>query len=86
MPRNNMLTIERREAAADAGGSDDQDILLVLRAGEGELWRESVRALWTVRYGSITVTLHEGRIVEIHKPEQTRRNGKKENSANVSHG
>src|SRR5271169_5482807 len=85
MPRNNMLTIERLEAAADADGSDVQDILVALRAAEGDLWRELVRALQTIRFGSITLTLHEGRIVEIHKTERIRRNGKKENSANASH-
>lgn len=85
MPRNNMLTIERREAAADANASDVQEILEALRAREGELLRELVRALRTIRYGSITLTLHDGRIVEIHKTERIRRHGNKENSGNASH-
>jgi hypothetical protein len=85
MPRNNMLTVERRETATHANGSDLQGFLEALWAGEGELLRELVRALRTVRYGSITLTLHEGRVVEIHKTERIRRTGNKETSANTSH-
>lgn len=85
MPRNNILAIERREAVSDANGSGVQDSLKALRAGEGELFCELVRALRTIRYGSITLTLHGGRIVEIHKTERIRRNGNKESSANASH-
>jgi hypothetical protein len=85
MPRNNMLDVERREAAADANGSELQNFREAVWAGEQELLREFVRALRTIRYGSIVLTLHDGRIVEIQKTERIRRNGKKENPANASH-
>jgi hypothetical protein len=80
-----MLTVQRREAAAYTDGSDLQDFREALWAVPGELLRELVRALRTIRYGSITLTFHDGRIVEIHKTERIRRNGNKENSANASH-
>ena len=86
MPRNNVLTVERREAAADPNGSDPQDFRATVWAGEQELLREFVRALQTIRYGSITLTVHDGRIVEIHKTERIRRNGKNENSVSANHG
>jgi hypothetical protein len=85
MPRNNMPNVERREAAADANGSDLQDFREAIWAGEQELLREFVRALRTIRYGSIVLTLHDGRIVEIQKTERIRRNGNKKNSANAIH-
>jgi hypothetical protein len=77
MPRNNMLTIERPEAAADANDSGVQGFPKALWVQEGELLRELIRALRTIRYGSIGLTLHDGRIVEIHKTERIRRNGNK---------
>jgi hypothetical protein len=81
MPKNNnTVTVERREAAADANGSDLQGFQEDIWAGEGELLRELARALRAIRYGSITLTLHDGRIVEIQKTERIRRNGNKENS------
>ena len=83
MPRNNMPNVERRETAADANGSDLQNFREAVWAGEQELLREFVRALRTIRYGSIVLTLHDGRIVEIQKTERIRRNGNKENSANA---
>lgn len=85
MPKNNMLTVERCEAAADASSSSLQDFRESLGAAEGELLGEFMRALRTIRYGSITLTLHDGRIVEIHKTERIRKNGNKENSTNASH-
>jgi hypothetical protein len=85
MPRNNILTVERPEAAAGPGGSDLQDFCEAVSAGEGELLRELARALRTIRYGSITLTLHEGRIVEIQKIERIRRNGNRENSVKADH-
>ena len=85
MPRNNMLDVERREATADANGSDLEDFPEAIWAGEQELLREFVRALRTIRYGSVVLTLHDGRIVEIQKTERIRRNGNKKNSANAIH-
>jgi len=71
--------------AAEGDGSHVHDILESLQAGEGELLHEFVRAARAIRYGSITLTLHEGRIVEIHKTERIRRNGNKKNSNHAVH-
>jgi hypothetical protein len=53
-----MLTVERPEAATDGSASDLQDFRETVSSGEGELLRELVRAMRTIRCGSITLTLH----------------------------
>jgi hypothetical protein len=40
---------------------------------ERELLHELVRGLRAIRYGSISLTVHDGRLVEIHKTEKIRR-------------
>jgi hypothetical protein len=40
---------------------------------ERELFQELIHALRTIRYGSIALTVHDGRLVEIHKTERIRR-------------
>ena len=40
---------------------------------EHELLQELVNALRTIRFGSVALTVHEGRLVEIHKTEKIRR-------------
>jgi hypothetical protein len=47
-----------------------------LTAGEAELLREVALALRTIRYGSVVLTVHDGRIVELNKTERIRKNGK----------
>jgi hypothetical protein len=44
-----------------------------LSEGERELLHELVRGLRAIRYGSISLTVHDGRLVEIHKTEKIRR-------------
>jgi hypothetical protein len=44
-----------------------------LSAEERELLHELVVGLRTIRYGSIALTVHDGRLVEIHKTEKIRR-------------
>jgi hypothetical protein len=39
---------------------------------ERSLLDEVVRGLRTIRYGSISLTVHGGRVVEIHKTEKIR--------------
>jgi hypothetical protein len=85
MARNDLVTTERSEAVTDTVGSNSQSFLDTLSVGEKELMSELLYALRTVRYGSIVLTLHEGRIVEIHKTERIRRNGNKESSAKANH-
>jgi hypothetical protein len=45
-----------------------------LSLSERELLNEVLRALRGLRYGSIVLTVHEGRLVEIQKTERIRRN------------
>lgn len=45
-----------------------------LLANEKELLRELIHGLRTIRYGSIVLTVHEGRLVEINKTVRIRRN------------
>jgi hypothetical protein len=85
MARNDMVTTQRGEAPIEMAGSDSQSPLGVLTAGERELMRELIHALRTIRYGSIVLTLHDGRVAEIHKTERIRRNGSEENSAGANH-
>ena len=44
-------------------------------AGEAELLHEVALALRTIRYGSVVLTVHDGRIVELNKTERIRKNG-----------
>jgi len=80
MPRNNMLTVGRRDEAAEVNTSALRDFQAAICAGEEELLREIVRALRTIRFGSIIITLHDGRIAEIQKTERIRRSRNKESS------
>ncbi len=44
-----------------------------LSPGERELLRELLSAVRTIRYGSVVVTIHDGRIVEVNKTERIRK-------------
>jgi len=46
-----------------------------LTAGEVELLQEVALALRTIRYGSVVLTVHDGRIVELNKSERIRKSG-----------
>jgi len=50
-----------------------QDWHRELSASEQELLREVTQALRSIRYGSIVIAVHEGRIVEINKTERIRK-------------
>jgi hypothetical protein len=45
-------------------------------ASEEELLREVIRSLRSVRYGSVNLTVHDGRLVEIQKIERIRMTAK----------
>jgi hypothetical protein len=45
-----------------------------LSQSEAELLKELVRSLRTLRYGSVNLTVHDGRLVEIQKIEKIRMN------------
>jgi hypothetical protein len=44
-----------------------------LSASERELLREVALALRSIRYGSVVLTVHDGRIVELNKTERIRK-------------
>jgi hypothetical protein len=46
-----------------------------LTASETELLREVDLALRTIRYGSVVLTVHDGRLVEVNKTERIRNSG-----------
>jgi len=46
-----------------------------LSASERELLREVALALRGIRYGSVVLTVHDGRIVEMNKTERIRKSG-----------
>jgi hypothetical protein len=46
-----------------------------LTASEAELLHEVALALRSIRYGSVVLTVHDGRIVELNKTERIRKNG-----------
>ena len=46
-----------------------------LSASESELLREVELALRTIRYGSVVLTVHDGRLVEVNKTERIRNRG-----------
>lgn len=51
-----------------------QDWQQELSASERELLREVALALRSIRYGSVVLTIHDGRIVELNKTERIRKN------------
>jgi hypothetical protein len=55
--------------------SDVTNLFLVkdLSPEEQELLQELVYALRTIRYGSIALTVHDRKLVEIHKTEKIRK-------------
>jgi len=42
-------------------------------AAEADLLREAIRALMGIRYGAVILTVHDGRLVEVHRTERFRR-------------
>jgi hypothetical protein len=70
----------RRENSAMPGGkgmsvTSITDWQKGLTAGEAELLHEVALALRTIRYGSVVLTVHDGRIVELIKTERIRKIG-----------
>ncbi len=55
--------------------SPADETLQALSQSEQELLREVLHALRTIRYGSVVLTVHDGRLVEIHKTEKIRKSG-----------
>jgi hypothetical protein len=51
-----------------------QDWQQTLSATERELLKEVVLATRGIRFGSVVLTIHDGRIVEVSKTERVRQN------------
>jgi hypothetical protein len=56
------------------GAGSAQDWEQKLTQPERELLKEMVLATREIRYGSIVLTIHDGRIVEVSKTERVRSN------------
>lgn len=50
----------------------DSEVLRTLSPSERALVVEIVHAVRTIRYGSVSLTFHEGRVVEINKTKRIR--------------
>lgn len=62
-----------------AGGGASHEsttVSLELSAAEQEILREVLAALKSIRYGSILLTIHEGRLVEVSKTVRSRMGAK----------
>ena len=57
-----------------SGEQDSGGLETALLPHEKELLREVMQGLRAIRYGSIVLTVHEGRIVEIEKTVRIRKN------------
>jgi hypothetical protein len=62
--------VQKHAWTSDAGGSASIESL---SGEERELLYEVVRALRSIRFGSVGLTIHEGKLVEIQKIEKIRR-------------
>jgi hypothetical protein len=61
-----------------AGGSSAAELEAALTESGPEIIRELIHGLKTIRYGSIALTLHDGRLVEINKTVKIRPRGPSE--------
>jgi hypothetical protein len=64
----NMKTEEGIRSAVSQGWERE------LSPAEQELLREVALALRTIRYGSVVLMVHDGRVVELNKTERIRKN------------
>ena len=55
--------------------SPNRNTSLELSSVEEELLREIIAGLRSIRFGSIAITLHEGRVVEIARTQRIRSGG-----------
>lgn len=69
-PRACALFSEREKE--DAASHPLPDFMADLSQSEIELFSELLRARRTIRYGSVNLAFHDGRVVDIHKAERIR--------------
>jgi hypothetical protein len=66
-------TGRKRRKEKSMSTAPTQDWQRELSVSERELLREVALALRGIRYGSVVLTVHEGRIVELNKTERIRK-------------
>ncbi len=54
---------------------------MTLPEQDAEFLNELIHAIRSISYGSIVLTIHEGRLVEISKTERVRKNNSRQTSA-----
>jgi hypothetical protein len=59
--------------SAEYPSCQDGELTMLLGAGEKRLFEELFSALRTIPFGSIQLTIHEGRLVELTKTVRMRR-------------
>ena len=65
------------EAANPASQPGRTELEKDLSLEERELLQEILRALRAIRYGSVVLTVHDGKIVEVQKTERIRTSAEK---------
>lgn len=63
-------------------GSGAAGTLRTLTTTETELLREVICGLRSIRFGSVVMTVHDGRVVEIQKIERIRKPDRRSDSEN----
>jgi hypothetical protein len=56
------------------GSTDTHEWELGFSESERDLLKELAAAIRGIRYGSVVLTIHDGRLVEVSKTERIRRN------------
>jgi hypothetical protein len=64
--------VGRAQEASEPRGAENSETFSTLSASEEKLLLEILQAARAIRYGSVTATFHEGRVVEIVKTKRIR--------------
>jgi hypothetical protein len=72
--RTGLISRKSEEKEEQMSATTSQDWQQGLSTSELELLRELALALRGIRYGSVVLTVHDGRIVELNKTERIRKN------------
>jgi hypothetical protein len=67
------------EILSEIGGKTGNERDVPLEPNERELLREVVRGIQDMRYGSISLVIHEGRLVEVSKTVRIRKSRANQN-------
>src|SRR5580704_15062760 len=67
-----------RNVPSDAKHKSEEPLEKLLRPEEKDLLRQLIQDLRSIRYGSIVLVLHEGRLVEVSKTIRVRKSQRRE--------